>query len=89
MGVASGEQNEASLFGLWVWVMMSWLGVEGHDVFFLKEPPAVFCLREQGNLLKGIVIWLVAAQSVVQSPVKAFDRNFSNTFSLFQLLQIT
>ena len=41
MGVASGVQNEASLFGLWVWVMRSWLGVEGHDVFFLMEPPAI------------------------------------------------
>ena len=37
---------------------------------------------KQGNLLKGIVIWLVAAQSVVQSPVRALDNNFSNTFSL-------
>ena len=43
---------------------------------------------KQGNLLKGIVIWLVAARSVVQSPVRALDSNFSNTFSLFQLLHL-
>ena len=35
----------------------------------------------QGNLLKGIVIWLVAARSVVQSPVRSLDGNFSNNFS--------
>ena len=43
---------------------------------------------DQGNLLKGIVIWLAVARSVVQSPVRTLDSNFSNTFSLFQLLQI-
>jgi hypothetical protein len=43
---------------------------------------------DQGNLLKGIVIWLVVARSVVQSPVRALDSTFSNTFSLFQLLQL-
>ena len=32
---------------------------------------------EQSNLLKDIVIWLVEAQSVVQSPVRAPDSNFS------------
>ena len=42
----------------------------------------------QCNLLKGIVIWLVSAQSVVQSPVRSLDSNFSNAFSLFQLLQV-
>ena len=42
----------------------------------------------KGNLLKGIIIWLVAAQLVVQSPVMALENNVSNTFSLFQLLQI-
>ena len=43
---------------------------------------------DQSNLLKGIVIWLVVAQSVIQSLVRALGSNFSNTFSLFQLLQI-
>ena len=33
--------------------------------------------------MEGIVIWLVAAQSVIQSPVWALDSNFRNTFSLF------
>ena len=42
----------------------------------------------QGNLLKGIILWLDAAQSVVQSPVRALDSNFSNNFSLFQHLQL-
>ena len=32
-------------------------------------------------------IWLFEARSVVQRPVRALDSNFSNTFSLFQLLQ--
>ena len=31
---------------------------------------------EQGNLLKGIVIWLAAAQSVVQSTVSPLDNKF-------------
>ena len=36
----------------------------------------------QGNLLKGIVIiWLVLAQSGVQSPERVLDSNLSNTFS--------
>ena len=35
----------------------------------------------QGNLLKGSFIWLVVARSVVQSPVRALDSNFSDTFS--------
>ena len=35
----------------------------------------------QGNLLKGIVIWLVLAQSGVQSPERVLDCNFSNIFS--------
>ena len=35
---------------------------------------------DQGNLLKGIVIWLVAAQPLVQSPLRALNSNFSNTF---------
>ena len=49
---------------------------------------------EQGNLLKGIVIWLVLARSVVQSLVRALGSNFSNTFYFiststpFQFLQI-
>ena len=48
---------------------------------------------DQGNLLKGIVIWLVAARSVVQSPARALEGNFNNTFFIstftpFQLLQI-
>ena len=33
--------------------------------------------------MEGIVIWLVAAQSVIQSPVWALDSNFRNTFPLF------
>ena len=37
---------------------------------------------KQGNLWKGIVFWLVVARSVAQSPVRALDSNFSNTFSL-------
>ena len=53
-------------------------GVEGRQFSWLV----------QGNLLKGIVIWLVAARSVVQSPVRALDSNFSNNFSLFQLLHL-
>ena len=50
--------------------------------------------KNQGNFLKGIVIWSVAARSVVQSPVRALDSNLSNTFFFistftpFQLLQI-
>jgi hypothetical protein len=37
-----------------------------------------WCGWHQGNLLRGIVIWLGAAQSVVQT-------SFSKNFSLFQL----
>ena len=33
----------------------------------LSDPENSFDGQDQGNLLKGIVIWLVAAQSVVQS----------------------
>ena len=44
--------------------------------------------QNQGILLKGIVIWLVAARSILQRPFRALESNFSDTFSLFQLLQI-
>ena len=42
----------------------------------------------KGDLLKGIIIWLVAAQLVVQSPVMALENNVSNTFSVLQLLHL-
>ena len=35
----------------------------------LKEEPSG---TDQGNLLKGIVIWVVAARCVVQSPKRSF-----------------
>ena len=37
---------------------------------------AVNDLAAQGNLLKGIVIWLVTARSVVQSTVRPLDIKF-------------
>ena len=37
----------------------------------------------QNNSLKGIVLWLVAARTVIQSPERALDSNFSITFPFF------
>ena len=40
-------------------------------------------LAAQGNLLKGIVIWLVSARSVVQRPLSPLDNKFLVTIFLY------
>ena len=44
---------------------------------------AVNDLAAQGNLLKGIVIWLVSARSVVLSPLSTLDNKFLVTIFLY------